>query len=431
MRAALLVVVLLAGCTAQDLGLPADDALSFSPPVAVSTTAPGAEPVIAVAADGTVYVEGIGNDGDGNVNKVWRSSDGETWTDITPAGPGQERSNDGFVAVSTDGTVYAANVFSLTFQMYRSEDQGRTWTRLQPPPVPPLMHRHWFVAFGDTVHLIIEALPPSFVPYLAGAPPAPTDASDSQSGMWYARSLDGGDTWEAHQQIDPIVNFAGQTNMVVSDDGQRLYVGRYQEDAAPPEYTYDDGHWYLLASEDGGDTWERREMFDLTIEMSTAVPGLALHTNGTLTMAWTQAVGRESRLHLANSTDGGRTWSAPWQPELARGTHAMAFAAGHPQGGVGVMWYEAPAEGTASQVDAPWSVRYAHVTDHVSSVLVTPEPVHQGNICAKGPACQEGEDRTLLDYPWMDFGPDGKAWLVFPSTEWDRPSAFAVVARER
>lgn len=439
--------LLLVGCTALEGALP-DDALAFLPPVAVSQEWPGAEPVIALAPDGTAYVEGIGGtaSGDasevasspsrvagGNVNKVWRSDDGgASWTDITPPGPGQERSNDGYVAVSTDGTLYAANVFSLTLQLFRSEDKGETWTKLAVPPVPPIVHRHWFEALGDTVHLTVEALPPSFVPYLAGAPPLPTDATDARSGMWYARSDDGGTTWTAPAQIDPNVNFAGQTNMVVSADGERIYVGRYQEDAAPPEYTYDDGHWYLLASEDGGATWERREMFDLTSETSTAVPGLALQKDGSLSMAWTQLVGNASRLVLANSTDGGRTWGAPWQPALPAGTHAMAWATAHPDGGLGVMWYEAPVDAPASQVDAAWSVRYARVTNATfESALVTPAPVHEGNICAKGPACGEGEDRSLLDYPWMDFGPDGKAWLVFPSTRWERPSAFAMVAREK
>lgn len=432
--AVLIILAIVSGCTAPEL-FDAEEGLGFHAPFAVSTTAPGAEPVIALAPDGTAYVEGIGRMGDrGNVNKVWRCDAARAdCTDITPAGPGEERSNDGYVAVSDDGTVYAANVFSLTFQVYRSEDQGRTWTRLDIPPLPPLMHRHWIIPIGDTVHVTIEALPPSFVPYLGGAPPLPTDASDAQSGMWYTRSEDGGDTWTEPTQIDPIVNFAGQSNMVASADGEKLYVGRYQEDAAPPEYTYDDGHWYMLVSDDGGDSWERREMFDLTSEMSTAVPGLALTPDGALTYAWTQETEGRSQLFVAGSVDGGETWSAPSRPVRTNGTMAMAWAAAAPDGRVGLMWYEAPANDTASQVDAAWSVWYAEIRDGAvdGPVLVTPQSVHDGNICAKGPACAEGEDRTLLDYPWMDFDGRGKAHLVFPSTDWDNPSAFAMVAVQR
>lgn len=428
MRRLLILAVLLAGCAS--LPEPGAQPLRFLEPVAVSTEAPGAEPVIAVAPDGTAYVEGIGRMGNGNVNKVWRSDDaGRSWTDVTPPAFGQERSNDGFVAVADDGTVYAANVFSLTFQVFRSDDKGQTWTRLNVPPIPALMHRHWIWPVNDTLHVTIEALPPSFLPYLAGAPPVPSGASDSQSGMWYTRSRDRGATWSEPVQIDPIVNFAGQSNMVVSADGQRLFVGRYQEDAAPPEYTYDDGHWYLLASEDAGATWERREMFDLTSEMSTAVPGLSLAPDGALWFAWTQEFAGSSTLHLARSSDRGVTWDAPTTPVGANGTHAMAWSGVGPDGRVALMWFQADVAGTASKVDADWHVWYAELGRE--SVRVTPTRAHEGNICAKGPACGPGEDRSLLDYPWMDFGPEGEAWLVYPSTEWDRPSAYAVVARQR
>lgn len=427
----MLCAALLSGCLAA-VDAPLEDAIRFAPPVAVSRTDPGAEPVIAIAPDGTVYVEGVGAGPNGNVNKVFRSRDGRAWDDITPPAFGQERSNDGFVAVSDEGTLYAANVFSLTFQLYRSEDRGDTWTKLTLPPLPAAMHRHWIWSSGDLVHVTVEAFPPSYAPYLARAPPLPLDTADAESGMWYLRSDDGGDTWSQPAQIDPIVNFAGQTNMVVSPDGERLFVGRYQEDAAPPAYTYDDGHWYLLASEDGGSSWERREMFDLTSEMSTAVPGLALTPEGALWMAWSQAYEGSSIVHVASSRDAGASWSEPSRPVGTNGTHAMAWARGAPDGRVGLLWYEAPVRGAASRVDAPWSVRYAELRGGAvsPSALVTPEPVHEGNICAKGPACGPGEDRSLLDYPWMDFDAEGAAWLVFPSTMWDRPSAFAVVARQ-
>lgn len=437
MRAApilLLIALLLPGCAAiQDL-LGSGGPLAFELPVAVSTDAPGAEPVIAVAPDGTVYVEGIGRQGNGNVNKVFRSDDaGKHWTDITPPGPGTERSNDGFLAVGDDGAVYASNVFSLTFQLFRSDDRGATWTRLNLPPMPPLMHRHWVWPVGSTLHVTIEALPPSFVPFLAGAPPLPTAATDARAGMWYLRSNDKGTTWSVPIQIDPFVNFAGQSNMVVSGDGQGLYVGRYQEEAAPPDYSYDDGHWYMLASEDGGTTWERREMFDLTTEMSTAVPGLARTADGALWFAWSQEYGGNSTVHLASSRDNGTTWSEPTRPIGANGTHAMAWAAASPDGDVGLMWYAADTNGTASLVNASWNVHYAKLSNGTAQAQtnVTTTSVHEGNICARGPACRAGEDRRLLDYPWMDFGPDGAAYLVFPSTKWDKPSAFAVVAKQK
>lgn len=440
--ALLLAMLLAAGCAELRGGAPrgADEpealaALRFGAPVPVSTEYPGAEPVIAVAPDGTIYVEGIGSDGTGNVNKISRSDDGgATWIDITPPAVGESTSNDGFVAVSTDGTLYGANVFGTTFQLFRSEDKGASWEPLAPPRVPASMHRHWIVAIGDTVHLAQEAFPPGFAGYLVGLPTL-AEAGTPNEGMWYVRSEDGGTTWSIPQQIDPIVNFAGQGNMAVSADGTKLYIPRYEEERPVEEYTYADGRWYMLASEDGGASWERREMFDLTSEISTAVPALAVDPAGALLLAWSQEIGGQSRVVYASSPDT-RAWSAPRELTDAPGTHAMAWLAARAQGEIGVMWYSANATGTASKVAAEWFVDYALVQDatsgspRVTTARVTPAPVHHGNICAKGPACGAGEDRSLLDYPWMVFH-DERAHLVFPSTEWERGSAYAVVAIEQ
>lgn len=441
----------LSGCLAWDGdpsgGLVADQPLSlppqFLPPVAVSREWPGAEPVVAVAQDGTIYSEGVGRHPNlaTNVNKVFRSRDGgTTWQDITPPGPGQERSNDGFVAVGNGETVYAANVFSLTFQVYRSNDRGDTWTPLNVPRLPALMHRHWILPVGATrVHVAVEALPPGFGPYLVGQRPPADAPSTPNEGLWFFRSDDRGQTWTTPVQIDPIVNFAGQSTMVASADGSTLFVARFEEKSAPRyEPTYTQGHWYLLASTDGGVTWQRREMFDLTSELSTAVPALALDDAGTLYFAWSQLANSTSVVYYASSKDGGRSWSVPYLLSSESRTAAMAFVgAPGPPGVLAVMWYTAEVRGPASLVDAPWHVDYADLEAAdtsrpiVQSTRVTPEPVHKGNVCAKGPACRGTEDRRLLDYPWMDFGPDGSAHLVFASTSWDKPSAFAMFARER
>lgn len=446
MRSAVLLValsVLAAGCALREqepqapAPLPTLPAPAFRAPVPVSMEAPGAEPVIAVAADGTIYVEGVGDGGSSNLNKVFRSDDeGATWIDISPPQEGTEGSFDGYVAVADDGTVYAANTFALTLALFRSDDKGETWTRLPTPKVPATLHRHWILPSGaSTLHVTVEALPPSYGPRLVGLPvDGPGTANE---GMWYWRSDDRGTTWSVPVQIDPVVNFAGQGNMAMTSDGQGLYVPRYEEDAPVAEYTYDDGRWYLLASEDAGASWERREMFALAAELSTAVPSLAIDPAGTLHLAWSMTLDGRSVVHTARSADRGATWSAPRPLLEADGTHAMAWVVAEGVDEIALMWYEADAAGIAREVDADWHVGFARVagagTDApaTATARVTTEPVHRGNICAKGPACGPGEDRRLLDYPWMDVGPTGAVHLVFASTEWDRPSAYAVVAVER
>lgn len=253
--------------------------------------------------------------------------------------------------------------------------------------------------------------------------------------MWYTRSDDRGLTWSVPVQIDPVVNFAGQSNMVVSQDGSKLYVVRYQEPRDAATNTYKAGTWYLVSSSDGGKTWTRREMFPLTGELASPVVPLAIDPKGTLYFVWSQDRAGTSALHLSVSTDGGRTWSAPIVPFGER-VQAMPWAAARADGELGVPWYTADARGRASKVDAAWTVEYglldqadtAHPRAH--RARVTLEAVHQGNICAKGPGCTGAEDRRLLDYPWMVYGADGRAHAVFASTKWDRPSAFAVYAGE-
>ncbi|HEV8361379.1 MAG TPA: sialidase family protein [Candidatus Thermoplasmatota archaeon] len=407
----------------------------FGAPVAVSTEWPGAEPVIASASDGTLYIEGLGGSAQGNVNKAWRSTDdGATWVDITPPLVGERPTNDGFLAVGNRDTVYVQNVWGLTFQLFRSDDRGATWLLLPTPKLPLLMHRNWIVPLGDaTLHVVMEALPPSFAPALVGGPQLPL--ATPNEGLWYLRSDDRGLTWTVPRQIDPVVNFAGQGNLVVSQDGQALYVLRY-EDERGSDPSYERGLWYLLASEDGGATWERRDAFALTSELASAVEPLALDPTGTLYMAWSQALDGRSQLHFATSRDGGMSWSAPRLLAPSSGTQAMPWLASPASGELRVVWYEADANVTAPKADAPWFAHAARITGAdtdapaVAAQRVTPEPVHEGNICAKGPACGQGEDRRLLDYPWIVVGPDGRSHLVVASTEWDLPSAFAVYAGE-
>lgn len=435
MRGWVVVFLLLAGCASPAApsadAPPGDGTLpAFLPPVPVSQPFPGAEPVIAVTSDGVLFAEGIGGTPNGNVNKVWRSEDqGETWTDVTPPAVGESRSNDGFVAVGNGDRVYAANVFQTTFQLFRSDDKGRSWVPLPVPKVPALMHRHWVVPTGErTVHVAIEGFPPGFLPFLVGQGGVDAVQGTPNDGMWYVRSDDLGQTWSVPQHIDPKVNFAGQGPMVASPDGQRLFIPRYEDAGGAFAPKYEQGHWYMLASEDAGKTWERREMFDLQSELSTAVPGLALDAAGTLGFVWTQSDAGSSRLHIARSADGGRSWS---QEAIgpANGTMAMAWVAARGND-LGLMWYAADVEGTASQVNASWFVDYGLLSNGTLKVTrVTPEPIHEGNVCARGPACGPGEDRRLLDYPWLVFDPEGRPNMVFASTKWDRPSAFMVFAR--
>lgn len=440
-RAALVLVVLLAGCVgAPSPGPASQDATSaaarFLPAVAPNRDAPGAEPVIAALPDGTLFVEGVGSEGTQNVNKVLRSTDhGKSWSDVTPPGPGELRSNDGFVATGNGGSVYAANVFSLSLQVFRSDDKGASWTPLPVPRVPALMHRHWILPVGtSTIHVAVEALPAWYLPKLGGAS-SPVPFETPNQGMWYFRSDDKGMTWTTPVQIDPNVNFAGQGNLVASADGKTLAVLRYEETQSPVDAPkYEKGHWYLVVSEDGGASWKRRDAFDLTSELAAALPATAMAPDGAIWAMWSQEANGTSSLHVAVTKDKGASWSAPRRLETGlSGAQAMPWVAAKSDGSLALVWYQADQPGRASKLNASWDGVYADVRDGalVGSPLVVAPRLHAGNICAKGPACASGEDRRLLDYPWVVVGAKGDAQAVFASTaKPSKASAFAVVAVE-
>lgn len=416
--------------------------LTTSPPVDVSTRWPGAEPVVDTGPDGTLYIEGIGTaetqDGTRNVNRVWRSTDGgQSWTDVTPPATANASSNDGYVAVGPDGTVFAANVFGLTFQVFKSTDQGETWTPVNVPRIPGLMHRHWIEPVGDgTVHITVEALDPAAAPILAGLP-SQEGTVDTQvnKGMYHTVSTDNGDTWSQPQRIDPQINYAGQSNLAVSPDAQALYIVRYEEDEAQPiQYDYADGTFYLLASHDAGETWERVEMFELSGEMGSALTSLTIDPTGLIYFTWAQETDGRSVTHVAISHDGGQTWTTK-ALALSDGTQAMPFARALGPGELAVLWYDAHAQGMPSDTDlgAGWHIHVAHVTGAETAkpqveVRKLTGTVHEGNICVLGPACSGEQDRRLLDYVWIDQGPNGTAHLAWSSTMWDRPSAYPVYA---
>jgi hypothetical protein len=414
---------------------------AFLEPVNVSTDWPGAEPVVDVGPDGTTYVEGVGfRDEPGplgrGVNKVFRSVDGgATWTDVTPPGPGQEETGDGYVAVGPNGDVFAANVFELTFQVFRSSDHGETWTPLNVPRIPALMHRHWIEPMADgTVHVTVEALAPDSAARIFG-PGAPSTPPQANKGFYYFRSDDGGDTWTTPTRIDPQVNFAGQSNMAVGPDGERLYVARYEEDEGPPlEYGYEEGHWYLLASEDGGDSWERREMFDLDAPLGDTIPTIRVDGTGTIYFMWAEVAGGTSTVHLATSDDGGETWTRNRLLE-ERATYALPWFDVRAPGVLEMAAYATTGgEGPPGGVDASWGVDAARVTGagtddpRAEARRITDWSVHEGTICVKGPAC-EAETRSLLDYLWVEMGPRDRPHLAFASTRSEDVSAFPVFSR--
>lgn len=399
----------------------ADPPPRFADPVNVTTEKPGAEPMLDVASDGTIYLTGTGP---GNTAEAGRSTvtaptqpvfrsrdDGETWTEITPAVPTAGHTGlDNALAVGGDGTVYYANAAGTTLQVYRSTDRGESWLPALTAPFPNPMHRTWFASEGNTtIHLAVESL------------------SDFRN--WHHASTDSGVTWGPPTPMHSDPGFG--SDLAIDPNDGTLYIART---SLVDSNTEDDPGWDLWSSTDGGTTWTEHEMFPKRAEVTASWQSLEVGPNGTIYMVWAQAHEGTSLVHYAFSTDGGDSWSEPKPLVEVDGSQTLPWMDVRGPGELGVLWYAADEPGLPGELDADWHVDYAIVEEADTAdpsahrVRVTDRPIHQGAICTDGPWCDSGRD--LLDFTWIEFGPDDRAHLAYASTMWDKPSAFPVYAGE-
>lgn len=438
--AILAVLLLSAGCLGssepEDPGQ-AEDGIDepprFEAPTNVSTERPGAEPVVDVASGGTIFVQGIGsNDNDESVNNVWRSTDeGDSWTRLDLPRPVHRYSGDAFVAVGPDDTLYVANAFGPdappgqgplnpvvfgpnTLQVYRSEDLGDTWTRLDPPQLPENVHRMWLHPVEDgTLHLL-AATTGSPGSTIAGSAPGPQP-------LYYARSGDRGETWSDPVKVHP--NRSLGSDLAIGPDG-RLYTAILLSDPL---------RWTLASSEDGSN-WTLREAFELQGKLRSVWHSLDIDESGHLYLAWGATRNETAHAFLATSADQGRTWSSPTQIGDPNGTQMLPWMTVRAPGVIEALYYATTDEVNPIQEEAAWyaeqaTVRNATTPDpEIHRTRLTSWTVHEGTICTLGSTCfQFDSDRRLLDYTWITGGPQGRMHAAFASTQWDSDdSAFPV-----
>lgn len=406
-----LTMVVTAGCSSEETR---STGPAFSAPVFVDPEKGGAEPVLAIAPDGTLYINGIHREApDGPAESVlWRSTDrGATWVEVTPEpAPAWQRTQDAHVAVAADGALYYANAHAVGISadspflvnVYRSDDAGRTWTGL--PVVLPAdrLHRMWLVTERSrTVHLAVEEVPP-------------------EVGLWYTRSDDRGTTWRDAILVDGAVGFG--SNLAHDSLSGTLYVARLDRAEG----------WYLRVSTDGGETWAKRPMFRNAYPEGSSWRALAVDGGGAVHFATAEGVGGRAQVLLASSLDGGRTWIGPRTVAPSSGPQMLPWLAAGEPGRVALAWYERESAGPPTE--GMWRLQVALVDDagtdrawvRVSRVLN--EAVHDGPICASGPGCAPGE-RRLLDFAGVAWGPDDTVHVAYATTtDWERAFGRAAYA---
>lgn len=241
-----------------------------------------------------------------------------------------------------------------------SEDRGATWTRRALPPPPTgqpttpealpvvmgdLLHsagrndgllqvdplgRLWFSAMVDANALQVARsddgaaswVVNSLVPPVAGATAGPVDrqwlgfgpAGDAYltymqwpTGLWIARSDDGGATWGAFVQLATMqerAHLGGHGLPVVRADG------RIAVPSAWPDPSL--AHVRAHVSDDGGATFRTVDVVapgDRPDDWEA--PMASFDATGALLVAWAETRDGVARLLVARSPDGGDAWSAP------------------------------------------------------------------------------------------------------------------------
>ncbi|HUR70274.1 MAG TPA: sialidase family protein [Candidatus Thermoplasmatota archaeon] len=455
MRLALpLTMLMFAGCVTPGalVGVP-DTAAVFGEPLAMDQPSGGAEPNVAVAPDGTVWITAVAGSQERPNHEqgaawLWRSKDGgATWDTLrapqrdTPLGstPGTRRpfgSSDADVVTSPDGWVYYTDWWNYgapiappvalplpvsptsrygSYLVEASGDNGVTWQRQSITTLDTFggMDRQWLVAGPDGwVGL--------FYAYFHGPNPTRPDQA--------AGALDGASSIEAVYSSDHGATWTKPATVVAEDASAFSQIGHPRLTPQgllwmPHAWaTQQDGYWTeagevrVALSADKGATWTVVKVADVPggFDNLWAVQGDSA-PDGTMHVAWGARTGDNMTVFHASSADGGRTWSAP-HALRAEGTNFLPWVAAR-AGGVAVSWYGSDATGDPSEADdsTEWWLYVAQLRDGAwSTTRASGAPVKTGPMCAKGGAC--AAERELLDYSGIGYGPDGRLHAAFATS---------------
>ena len=284
------------------------------------------EPMLVEHPDGTLFVTGYGEP----TPRLWRSNDaGATWSrvDLGSEADGALGNSDVDLAVAADGTLYLA---TMTYDREKNEGTriaigtsrdrraSWSWTRLSDARYSD---RPWVkVAPNGTAHVIWN----------------------DGSGVAYAVSGDRGVTWEHQPRIHPEGH---SSHLAVGPKGQLAV--RITPVSASGN-VHHAGVDLVAVSSDGGATWtnhpapgHREWTFPFTENdpMPRWVEPLAWDASGALYYLWTDPLG----LWLASSQDGGRDWMT-WQVAAGGELRYFPYLTARRSGELAATWFSGRGE---------------------------------------------------------------------------------------
>lgn len=454
----LLALLSLAGCATPGANVDAAAAeleaalLSFGAPVAMDQPTSGAEPNIAVAPDGTIWITAVAGSQERPNHEegaawLWRSTDGGATFETlrapvrdTPLGtlPATRRpfgSSDADVVTSPDGWVYYSDWWNWgapvvppagipaalpvsptnrygSYLVEASNDGGETWARQSVTTLDTFggMDRQWLVA-GENGWVGL------FYAYFHGANPTRADqapdALEGRSSIQAVYSRDHGATWTSPATV--VEADASAFNQIghprLTQEGLLWMPHAYTQQTNG--YWTDPSEVRVARSTDMGATWDVVKVADVPggFDNLWAVQGDS-EPDGTMHVAWAAREGERQAVYLSTSRDNGTTWSEPLALR-AEGTNFLPWVAAK-AGEVAVSWYGGDVTGDPLEApdDTPWQLYVARVQEELVAMgPASAEPVKLGPMCAKGGACPA--ERELLDYSGIAYGPDGALHLSY------------------
>jgi hypothetical protein len=374
-------LLLLAGCGSSDL--PAQSQLVFVgsgaslPPGCAAEQSDtlfqgsAVEPMIAADPRDPLHLCGVwqqdrfSDSGSAALLTACTFDGGKTWTAHSSvpysrcAGGTLERASDPWIAFAPDGTVHQIGLAfnesnaAKSILASRSTDGGRTWS---PPIALQSDTSPQFAMDKETI--TADSNDPNYVyavwDRLDGPLNPPTSATHGPT--WFARSTDGGQTWEPARLIvdtPPFFQTIGN-QIVVLPGGRVVDVFTFADVDAVTGFQAQ-----VIVSDDHGSTWSTPidvatqapvvvtvSRWKEPVRTGSVLPSAAVDpSTGQIYVAWENALHSSltestEGIALARSDDGGATWSQPvrvnGRPEVEAFTPVVSAA----NGVVAVSYYD-------------------------------------------------------------------------------------------
>jgi len=406
-------------------------------PIAGVTTAPNAnstgnsEPEIAFSNDGTMAVDGL----------AWLPFQLNVWTGhfgATPSyfgavdanlqnvGAGRARlgSEDTDVKYTSAGTALLVDLDLIINRNFTGPQLGVNVTRCPAGAAGP---GGCTTAFLDTAGAdrpwITTAGTSAWVAY---------HDSGNSSLIRVKRSTDDGRTWQA--AMSPIpgqgtatgdATFNNIAGPIVADPGTGTVYAVYATGERQTKAKVGNfNNIFVSRSTDGGDHWTATLVFHAPplTALNNIFPALAVDpVTHVLYASWTDQHG----VDVAQSADGGVTWSAPVTVSTIE-TTLMPWVAAR-NGKVDVVYYGSTAA-SPSDTSAVWNVYDSQFSGGARTVKQVSNTSNRvGAICLAGSACPNNTNRELLDLFQVAEDPlTGKAAIIYTDSTIDTWTAGGV-----